>query len=1179
MNLFNKFTACFTAAALVVTTLVPVLAATDADYTEDSAYPYGAAMWAINNGVTANSTVSTAAPFANITREQFAAIAVRGFDAIGLDLTADEDLNCEYNDFSSASAGLQEFVTDACQKGLFQDADDAANGNFNPKATVSEAVVAMIFCKALYGADECSADAGSARYSTANDVLVQEGVMMSAKSDAKMATRGVVFQMFKNVSEMDFDVNPVDEDPTLPGTTGTTNTGTNPTVVNPTSKGSLNVKVSAESPAGKSIPSKGNNIKVLTLELTAGADDVVVNGLTISKYGYTNSTSVKEVYLRNANDVIVTNLRALNNDGTASLTIKGGLTIKNGSTEKLQLFMNVDGVGAEQYQFAVNSVSSLTSNAREVVGSFPIIGNAFQSISYQSQTVRFTALSGSNSDITVGDMNTEVAKFQLDVVATGANRNDVVVRTITLKNTRTIADNLDKLVLKTSSETVSTSVVVTDKFVTFTLKPDYFIEDGQSRTFYIYADVVGGELNDTVQFSLDNTSDIYAYEREGNQASAFVDTLGTTLRGYNVKEGDNLITKASDSPSTSYVDQDSSKTLVLIANVNFKSKVNVEKMNVTVSDVDNVVDTLAVYANAPMNDPTAVKLDEVTVGAGGLSISKELSVYRDLQGLTKLYFYVETESTATDAKNFTVSINNNSFPSAEYVNSNNTIAASDINGSATSSVMTTKTAVLNTLSRTDGFSSSSETVVAGDKVYLGEFSISHNNVRDVKVTSITVSLSGNNTGNPGQYVNNLTLSGESMEVVKSVTSSFSAPVVFNSLSLMVPKNTTKKFKLYGNINTSYTGNLQLAVAISDAESIKADGSTNQFASSALTSKQTAPFLVEAGAVFTVAKISDSTPATSVIVADTESSVARYDFRVSKDSATVQELAFTGTAGAYNAGVEFAVYALNATTPSSSRQSLVQSGSTYYVSFNGLSLPLGKDVDTSYVVKSRTSSNIDSTSKTNVAVAVTLVQSVAGTTAKTKIISNANSSEITAGAFAISTTAKTSKTQYLRRTNLVASNFTANTASAKVTLGTNNGSNASIAMLPLEFNLAGISGIVIDRVEVAGVEKDIASVATVTANGVTVLEFVDPVDVSAAGTTVEVFYTVTINASAQTVSAKVRIPQGANTDFSMDDANTFGTPADSLVWSDKADANTTLTNGNWFSSAKIGGLPTAYATIQ
>lgn len=899
---------------------------------------------------------------------------------------------------------------------------------------------------------------------------------------------------------------------------------------------------------------------------------MVVNSIVVSKYGFTNSNSVKELYFRNGNDVIVTNLRALNNDGTASLTIKGGLVIKAGATEKLQLFMNVDGGGAEQYQFAINSVSAVASNARTVVGTFPIISNKFDSVLYASQTVRFTAISGSNAEVTVGDMNTELGKFQLEVIATGQNRNDVVVRTITLKNARNITDNLDGLVLKTSSATVSVATVVTDKFVTFTLSPDYTIEDGQSRTFYVYGNVVGGELGDTVGFSLAETSDIYAYEKEGYQVSAFVETNGTALRIYDVQEGDNLITKASDSPSASYIDQDSSDTLVMIANVNFKSMVNVEKMLVDVVDADNVVDTISVYANAPMNDPASVKLDEVTVGSGSVN-DKQLSVYRDLQGLTRLYFYVETEALATDAKTFTVSIDNNSFPFAEYVSSRNVVAASDINGSATSSVFTTKTAVLNSLSRVDGFSASSETIVAGDKVYLGEFAVSHNNVRDVKVTSITVSL----VAGSGQYVNSLTLSGENMEVVKSVTSSFSQPVVFNSLNMLVPKNATKKFKLYGNINTSYTGNLQLNVAISDAESIKADGSTNQFTT--LTNRNTAPFLVEAGAVFTVAKISDSTPATSVVVADVESTIARYDFRVSKDSATIQELAFTGTAGAYNAGVEFAVFANGATTPSTNRQSLVQSGSDYYLSFNGLALPLGKDVDTSYFVKSRTSSNIDSTGKTNVAVQVTLVPSVAGTTAKTKIISNANSSEITAGAFAI-VSSKTSKVQYLRRTNLVVTSFTANAASARVTLGTNNASNAAVSKLPLEFNLAGISGVVIDRVEVAGVQKTFtATTPTVTANGVTVIEFTDPVDVAAAGTLVEVFYTVAIDSAAQTVTAKVRVPQGANTDFSMGDVSTFITTGDNLVWSDKADANTTLTNGNWFSSAKVVGLPTAYATIQ
>jgi len=988
MNLFNKLTAGFMAAALIVTSLpLTNVAAANLAWEE-------ATLWAIDNGLTSHSTYEAAAPLANITREAFAAISVRGFDAIAQELTADDTLNCDYADLDSAQAGLQDYVVEACEKGLFQDADDATSGKFNPKTTVSEAVVSVIFCKALFTEEECTAEAGEAFYTAANRVNIEEGVMVAEKSNSKMASRGMVFQMFMNVAEL-VDDTEEEEEEVLPEEEDEDTTEEEGTVVNPSSKGNLDIAVATSSPSNKQIPSKGSNIKVLTLDVTAGSDDVVIKSIVVSKFGFTNANSVKELYLRNKDDVIVTNLRTFNNDGTASLTVKGGLTVKEGSTEKLSLFMNVDGAGSEQYQFSIDSVSAISTNAKEVSGTFPIVSSKFDSVAYASQTLKYSPLTGSIAEVTVGDTNTEVGKFQLEVIVTGSNRNDVIIRTITLKNTRTIADNLDDLVLKTSSEVVSDSVVVTDKFVTFTLKPGYSIEDGQSKTFYIYADVVGGDINDKINFTLDNTSDIYAYEKEGNQASAFVSApSGLNMREYNVKEGDNLITKASNSPSVGYVDQDSSKTLLMVANVNFKSAVNVEKMNVNVTDASGAVDTLAVYANAPMGESNSVKLDEVSVTT--TTGAEKLSIYRDLQGLTKLYFYVETKVGAVDGAKFKVAIDNNSFPSAEYVSSNNTVLNTDINGSATSSEFTVKKSALNSLSRTDGFSSSSETIVAGDNVYLGEFAVSHNNVRDIEVNGITISL----VSGSGQYVNTLKLVGEGLDVVKSVTSQFSQSVVFNSLDFLVPKGVTKKFKLYGNLNTSYVGGLQLKVKLSDVESIKADGSTTQFADTSLTDKDTAVFAVANGATFEIAKISDSTPAVAVIVPDVANTIARYDFKVTKDSATIQELAFTGTEGAYNAGVEFAVFAQGATDPSTTRQSLVKDGTNYYISFNGLNLPLAKAGEPSYYVKARTSSTIDTLDKTNVPVAVTLVKDIAGTTAKTKIISNANSAEITSGAFAL-----------------------------------------------------------------------------------------------------------------------------------------------------------------------------------
>ncbi len=115
MNLTNKLVAGFTAMSTVVMSIAPIAtfaAASGGQRTE-------ATQWAIDNGVTSKTTVASAAPLANITRQEFAAIAVRGFDAIGVDLEADDSLNCDYADLDSAAAGLQDYVVEACEKGNF----------------------------------------------------------------------------------------------------------------------------------------------------------------------------------------------------------------------------------------------------------------------------------------------------------------------------------------------------------------------------------------------------------------------------------------------------------------------------------------------------------------------------------------------------------------------------------------------------------------------------------------------------------------------------------------------------------------------------------------------------------------------------------------------------------------------------------------------------------------------------------------------------------------------------------------------------------------------------------------------------------------------------------------------------------------------------------------------------
>lgn len=420
MNLTNKLLAGFTAMSTVVMSIAPIATFAD-DYTEDSVYPYGATVWAINQGVTANSTVASAAPFANITREQFAAIAVRGFDAIGVDLTADDTLNCEYADLDSASAGLQDYVVEACQKGLFQDADDAVSAKFNPKATVSEAVVSVIFCKALAeDSSVCTADAGEAFYAAANARNIENDVMSQEKSNAKMATRGMVFQMFKNVADM---IDDGSVDPTVPPTTGTTNTGSTTVEVK---AGNLDVTLGAGSPANmSSIPNNGV-VEFAKVNLSAGSADVKVHSITFRREGLGERTDFDRVYFEK-NGVRISSRSSLTSDGMVTLSFSPSLTVKAGSSEMVDLVASLVGAPAgSEHRFVATAVSSSAVDA-----TFSVTTPTLRTTTYTVGTVAFTA-QGSNTTVQGSETNYEIGRFRLDNLSN--NDKEVTVKAITFRN-------------------------------------------------------------------------------------------------------------------------------------------------------------------------------------------------------------------------------------------------------------------------------------------------------------------------------------------------------------------------------------------------------------------------------------------------------------------------------------------------------------------------------------------------------------------------------------------------------------------------------------------------------------------------------------------------------------------------------------------------------------------------
>jgi len=178
----------------------------------------------------------------------------------------------------------------------------------------------------------------------------------------------------------------------------------------------------------------------------------------------------------------------------------------------------------------------------------------------------------------VGDKNKRIMKLELTAGST--NNKDIILKSIRFKGIDSLDDKIDNVKLVVGGENVAKDVIIDRKYVTFVID-DYKIPYGNKKTFYVYADIIGGENDDKIQLYLDETTDISAIEDDNMavpvEANSESETYGKTIK---IKEGDMLITKSSESPTSQYIPNDEDDITVLVANVNISNPMDVEKIRV-----------------------------------------------------------------------------------------------------------------------------------------------------------------------------------------------------------------------------------------------------------------------------------------------------------------------------------------------------------------------------------------------------------------------------------------------------------------------------------------------------------------------------------------------------------------------------------------------------------------------
>ncbi|MBI5411741.1 S-layer homology domain-containing protein [Candidatus Peregrinibacteria bacterium] len=483
----------------------------------------------------------------------------------------------------AVDAWYYDYVEAAVQLDIVQgytDASGALTGKFGPGDTVNRAAATKILVNAfsvpttLEPAAPFSDVSASAWYydyvATAYNQSIVDGYANGKFGPADPITRAQVAKLVVNAQ------NPTERDggtvtPPPPDDGGTTPPPP------PAAEGALEVSLNDATPASSTVPGSSSNVQVATIDFTAAEDAVVLSSLKITRGGVGKATDWDALYIYNGAKRLTTG-RTLNSD-TNTATFPISVTVDAGATVSLKLVADVNAApgASNQHYFYLASAADVTSNAKSTAGDFPVVGNTFTMGGAATAVTSITLTTGSTpSQPRIGQTDAEISSLQL---AAGA-ADDVALHSLTITQNGSLnASKLTNLKLLRGTDEVATVEAFDGDRATFVLATPYVIPKGQTKTFYIHADINGGRTTDTIEIYMDESTDIVAIDQQygygahpTNTSYTVAGVTALTLQGGKVTIVDN-------GPASAQIAQNTTNVKLL----NFSLTVD---RDVTVRDMD-----------------------------------------------------------------------------------------------------------------------------------------------------------------------------------------------------------------------------------------------------------------------------------------------------------------------------------------------------------------------------------------------------------------------------------------------------------------------------------------------------------------------------------------------------------------------------------------------------------------
>ena len=294
-----------------------------------------------------------------------------------------------------------------------------------------------------------------------------------------------------------------------------------------TSTGDLKISLAGNTAEADVVPGGAQNVEYISVVVQAVGGDVDLDSLTFRRSGVGSNDDFNKIYLYH-DGVRLENGRTLNNDDEVTFNVN--LSIKSGDSETLVLKADMELIATaepgDQNRFEIRSKDDIEASGADISGSFPVRGNLLVVGSQDIGTVTITK-GGTSTNVKIGQDDVKVGEF--DVEASG---DDVTVTSVVLQQKGSIDTSaLSNFVLKQGGNTVATGEVVGDDKVRFDFETAKSINDGDSVTYRVYADVGIADTNDTIKMILDEDSDFSAFSE--NNTGFEVGVTNTDLNSGN----------------------------------------------------------------------------------------------------------------------------------------------------------------------------------------------------------------------------------------------------------------------------------------------------------------------------------------------------------------------------------------------------------------------------------------------------------------------------------------------------------------------------------------------------------------------------------------------------------------------------------------------------------------------